>query len=108
MEFPKDANGELLREIYEAGVDLSRPHDVEFFLIFKTKKDGEAMIASLKAGGEPYTSSLEKNEIHEDWDLRCTINMVPTYEAIVQRESQLIELAAKHNGLDDGWGMMEG
>lgn len=107
MKFPNDDNGATLREMHEAGVDLSQPLDVDFYLIFKTKKDAEAMIAALAASDEAISTALEKNEIHDDWDLRCTINMVPSHTQITLRESLFEKLAEKHNGVGDGWGVTE-
>lgn len=107
MKFPNDENGATLREMFEAGIDLSQPLDVDFFLIFKTMKDAEAMIAELAASGETLATTLEKNDIHDDWELRCTLNMVPSHAAITLRELQFEKLAEKHNGLGDGWGVMD-
>lgn len=105
MQFPNDENGALLREMHEAGIDLSQPLDVDFFFVFRTKKDAEAMITALAATGETLETALEKNEIHEDWDLRCTLNMVPTHSAITLREMQFGKLAQQNNGEGDGWGV---
>jgi hypothetical protein len=107
MKFPNDDNGATLREMHEAGIDLSQPLNVDFFLIFKTKKDAEAMIEALAASGETVETMLEQNEIHDDWDLCCTINMTPTHAAITLRELQFEKLAEKHNGLGDGWGVTD-
>lgn len=107
MKFPNDENGALLHEMHEAGVDLSQPLNVDFFLIFKTEKEAGAMIAALEASGETITTTLEKNEIHDDWELCCTINMTPTHATITLRELQFAKLAEKHNGQGDGWGVME-
>lgn len=105
MKFPKDENGELLREMYEAGIDLTQAIDVDFFFVFHTKKDAEAMIAALAATGEKLETALEKNEIHEDWDLCCSLNMVPTHAALTLRELQFAKLAEQNNGQGDGWGV---
>lgn len=107
MDFPNDDNGQLLQEMHEAGLDLTIPRDIDFFLIFRTKKDAEAMIAAVTEASESTQYKLEKNEIHGDWDLCCTNNMIPSYENITKTEKLLIELAEKHNGQDDGWGVME-
>lgn len=106
MKFPNDDNGATLREMHEAGVDLSKPLDVDFYLIFKTQKDAEAMIAELADSDETGTA-LEKNEVHDDWDLRCTVNMVPSHTQITLRESLFEKMAEKHGGLGDGWGVTE-
>ena len=34
MQFPDDDNGQLLAEIAAAGVDLSKMHQVDFFILF--------------------------------------------------------------------------
>ncbi len=107
MKFPNDENGELLREMHEAGLDLSQPRDIDFFAFFKTKKDAEAMVAALTADSDVVNTSLEHNEIQDDWDLSCTFKMVPTHAAITLRELSFTKLAEKHNGEGDGWGAME-
>jgi len=107
MKFPNDENGDLLREMHEAGINLTQPMNVDFFLIFRTKKDAETAIEALAATGETLETSLEKNEIHDDWDLCCTLNMVPTHSAITLREMQFAKLAEQHNGQGDGWGVMQ-
>ena len=107
MKFPKDENGELLREMHEAGIDLTLPRNVEFFAFFKTKKEAEAMAAALATDSEVVSTSVEQNEIQDDWDLCCSIHMVPSHAAITLRELSFTKLAEKHNGEGDGWGVME-
>lgn len=105
MKFPNDENGALLREMHEAGIDLSQPLDIDFFFVFKTKRDAEAMAAALAALGEEIETALEHNEIHEDWDLCATLNMVPTHSAVTLRELQFGKLAEQNSGQGDGWGV---
>ncbi len=107
MKFPKDENGELLREMHEAGIDLTEPRNIEFFAFFSTKKDAEAMVAALASDSDVVNTSLEHNEIQDDWDLCCSIQMVPSHAAITLRELSFTKLAEKHNGESDGWGVME-
>ena len=107
MKFPKDENGELLSEMHEAGIDLTQPRNVEFFAFFKTQQEAEAMAAALASDNDVVNTSLEHNEIQGDWDLCCSIRMVPSHAAVTLRELSFTHLAEKHNGESDGWGVME-
>ncbi len=107
MKFPKDENGSLLQEMHDAGIDLSQPLDVEFFTLFKTKKNAEAMIAEVIASDASIKTILEQNEIHDDWDLCCIINMIPAHHQITLREAFFEKLAEKHHGDGDGWGVTQ-
>ena len=41
MQFPDDDNGQLLAEIAAAGVDLSKMHQIDFFILFEQQADAE-------------------------------------------------------------------
>ncbi len=51
MHFPEDENGDVLRRMHEAGMDLLQAHDIDFWHLFPTKADAEAMALRCRAIG---------------------------------------------------------
>jgi DNA polymerase III delta subunit len=47
MQFPDDGNGDMLRALMDAGIDLSQPLAIDFYLVFKTKEHAEKAMAAL-------------------------------------------------------------
>ena len=45
MQFPDDGNGDMLRALMDAGIDLSQPLAIDFYLVFKTKEHAEKAMA---------------------------------------------------------------
>jgi hypothetical protein len=105
MTFPNDDTGQVLAEMHAAGVDLTIVHPVVFFQLFEQKEQAEAMAELLKEKAPDMQLSIHPDEIPNVWDLDCTINMLPDYDAIVAQEAQLEQIAAKFNGYNDGWGI---
>ena len=105
MTFPNDDTGQVLAEMHAAGVDLTIVHPVVFFQLFEQKEQAEAMAELLKEKAPDMQLSIHPDETPNVWDLDCTINMLPDYDAIVAQEAQLEQIAAKFNGYNDGWGI---
>ncbi|MDO6447358.1 ribonuclease E inhibitor RraB [Colwellia sp. 1_MG-2023] len=105
MTFPNDDTGQVLAEMHAAGVDLTIVHPVVFFQLFEKKEQAEAMAKMLKEKAPDMQLSIHPDETPNVWDLDCTINMLPDYDAIVAQEAQLEQIAAKFNGYNDGWGI---
>ena len=52
-DFPNDETGELLRLMQEQGDDLSKPRDIDFFLIFETRDEAHAFVEGHEDGEHP-------------------------------------------------------
>ena len=107
MIFPNTDNGVLLQEIHDAGIDLTVAHDIDFFLNFPTKRDAENMRKTVESNDNSATFSMVENDTNDGWVLCCTIHIIPTHDKITSTEIELDELSLKHNGIGDGWGLME-
>ena len=109
MSLPDDDNGKMLAAMAEAGMDLSQPMDVDFFLVFDQQRDAETALEDLvnsdaDADGEVELMFNEETTKHE---IIVTINMIPEYEAIVAKEAELNEFVTEFDGMTDGWGVMQ-
>lgn len=107
MIFPDTDNGALLQEMHDAGMDLSVPYDIDFFINFQKKKDAEKMWREVEANDATVRFSLVENDSHDGWILCCTQELIPTHENITHTELAFDKIAEKHNGESDGWGVLQ-
>ncbi|WP_448550445.1 ribonuclease E inhibitor RraB [Thalassotalea fusca] len=105
MSFPNDETGQVLAEMHATGIDLTQLHSVVFFQLFEKKEQAQMMVDYLKEKAPDMKVVLQPDEVPNVWDVDCTINMIPDYDAIVAQEAQLEQIADKFNGYNDGWGI---
>ena len=106
MQFPDDGNGDMLRALMDAGIDLSQPLAIDFYLVFKNKDQAEKAMAALVASELQGEVELHFNDL-EQWELIVSQTMLPEHEAITAREAELDKFAKKFGGHNDGWGVMQ-
>ena len=106
MQFPDDGNGDMLRALMDAGIDLSQPLAIDFYLVFKNKDQAEKAMAALVASDLQGEVELHYNDL-EQWELIVSQTMLPEHEAITAREAELDKFAKKFGGHNDGWGVMQ-
>ena len=120
--YPDDADGEVLAQLAEHGVDLSQPLELEFVVAADDEASAEAIRqALLKAGyaaraeydeGEPDEEGNidpDDEEFGPSWTVYVDRRMVPDYNEIVRIQGELDAIAQPHGGFADGWGaMLEG
>ena len=105
MSFPNDETGQVLAEMHAAGIDLTIIHNVVFFQLFEKKEEAQAMVDHLAEKAPEMNVVLEADETPNVWDVNCTVNMLPDYDAIIAQEAEFEQLAAKFKGYNDGWGI---
>lgn len=106
MQFPDDGNGDMLRALMDAGIDLSQPLAIDFYLVFKNKDQAEKAMAALVASELQGEVELHFNDL-EQWELIVSQTMVPEHVAVTAREAELDKFAKKFGGHNDGWGVMQ-
>ena len=108
MEFPQDETGFILSEMHEAGIDLTKEHTIDFYLLFEKEAHARSMEQALKADDASAKVSVQEDpEVKNVWELVIKVDMVPTHEALLEKETFLESYADKHNGYGDGWGIAE-
>lgn len=103
--YPNDDTGNVLADMVDAGIDLSISHKVVFFQLFEEKTQAQSMADYLTENHPEITFSLHPDQAPNVWDLDCTVVMVPSYQAVVDKEHELEKIAAKFKGYNDGWGI---
>ena len=98
---PLSGDGQVIEQLRQAGSDLSKPHDIEFFLYFPTQSGAEAAAAEVKKKG--FTAELQPRR-GDDWPLQLTKALRPTEKELLAIRAELSSIASKHGGEYDGWG----
>ena len=105
MTFPDDETGQVLTEMQAAGINLNDMHKVVFFQLFEQELQAKAMVEHLAEQASDMLVTIEPDELPNVWDVNCTVNMIPSYDAIVAQEAEFELLASKFKGFNDGWGI---
>jgi hypothetical protein len=126
--FPDDDDGAVLRSLAEAGVDLSKPLEIEFHVAVLDEESGKMVAAAVQAGGYKCELVFDEGEpedgvadaggaSHEDqdvgdeefgpmWTVCVMVEMVPEHQRIVDIQVELDRLSDPHGGGSDGWGVL--
>ena len=103
--FPDDATGDVLRDIYNHGVDFTVPHVVEFALLFPARESADRCAAEVRKLGRFDVSVLE-NDVVGGFDVLAKQPMLLDYDAIDGAERTLALIATAAGGRFDGWGVL--
>ena len=92
---------EVLDELRSVGSDLTKPHQIEFYLYLPSEPDAEAAGAELRSMGYPVTVRVGPDSIH--WLCLASRTMLPTTQGLADARVVFKDLALKYKGAYDGW-----
>lgn len=96
-----DPDSQVLVQLRKAGSNISKPHEIEFFLYFKTKDS--ATRASGLVAKEGCRVAVEPGADHTSWLCDGRKRMVPRLSALVRLRKRFEGIARKYGGEYDGW-----
>lgn len=96
-----DLDRKILALLRERGSELSRPHEVEFYIYFRTEKD--ALEASPGIAGAGYHVQVLQDSSGDRWLCLARRAMVPTLGAIGKAHEELQKASRPFNGFCGGW-----
>jgi regulator of RNase E activity RraB len=99
---PADPDAETLEELARVGSDLSRSHEIEFFLYMETEAQAHAIATQLQREG--FRAEVRPTETDTCWLCLATRSMQPDLEALHQLRARFTALAEEAGGAYDGWG----
>jgi len=102
MRLPSDGDASTLDELAHAGSDLSRPHQIEFFLYLPSRQAAEGVADQLRHDG--FEVQVGPSEDPADWLCLATRQMLPELGALRTWRQRLTALAEGRDGVYDGWG----
>lgn len=119
--YPDDADGEVLAQLAEHGIDMTQPLQLEFMIAADGDESAEAIRQALKKKGYDATIEYDEGEPDEEgnvdaddeefgpsWTVYVHRRMVPDYDAIIKIQQDLDAVAEPLGGYSDGWGAMLG
>ena len=110
MNFPDDANGDVLRRLQESNFDFSIPHSVDFYTVLSTEEEADFVAkeyANDHKNGD-ILDNIETNPYEEGgMELILAKKMLVTYENITKFEAKLQLRVSHHEGYLDGWGVLQ-
>lgn len=98
----RDVDANTLMELADAGSDLHRAHEVEFFFYLPTEQAAQAVAETLKQDG--YGIRLEAVDPGHDWLCLGSREMTPELAELRRLRTRFTSLAESHGGAYDGWG----
>jgi hypothetical protein len=100
--YPNDSDGDALRRVAADGNDMNAAMVIDFPVVIPAENPAKqfASIASTKG----YKVHFWKHDDDPDWDVICTMEVVPTYANIVRIQRELNEWAEPFRGYCDSWG----
>lgn len=122
MPYPNDANGAVLQSMVDAGMDLTKEHEIEFCHTFPDEASALEMgqrMSDMEIDYELYNNAELMEDLGDDefgdfdeslaegFDCVCVVSMVPTYEEVSRVEQKLGQIARECGGEPDGWGAVE-
>ena len=97
-----DADQQVLNQLREAGSNLVKPHDIEFFLYFPTEKSANA--AALELRNEGVDVEVKPAADGSAWLCAATKRMLPEHGELSRLRITFNAIAKKFDGEYDGWG----
>lgn len=96
-----EADQQTLRALRDAGANLTKPTEVNFYLYFHERAGADS--AAAQAGTQELTASVQRAADNSAWLCLVTGTIVPSETAIRQASTRLQAVAAAHGGEYDGW-----
>ena len=97
-----DPDQQVLDQLKKAGSNLSKPHNIEFFLYFKTEKAAKSAADEIR--NEVSSVNVQLGAGGEDWLCFATKEMIPKHSELVRLRKRFNDIALKRDGEYDGWG----
>jgi hypothetical protein len=99
---PPDLDQQVLDQLKKAGSNLSKPHDIEFFLYLLTKELANSAAEEIEEEGA--TVKVERAADDSAWLCFATKRMVPDHAELVRLRKKFNGIASRLKGEYDGWG----
>lgn len=93
----------VIENLVAAGSDISKLHDIDFFMFLPSKSKARAAAAQIEQLGY-VIASIERSPAKSQWEVHATRRMAPQLEAMTATTRALEAVASKHGGDYDGWG----
>lgn len=104
MKFPSDEDGQVLKMLYNRGVNFEEPQNVELFVAVPNEESGISVKKTLE--NEGFSCELAQDEDSNEWTCYCYVSMILLYDDIIDIQKRLELIAQPYGGYSDGWAVM--
>lgn len=104
MDYPNDANGDVLRRMEAKGDDLGQVRNVDFTVVFPNEDSAEQFARHFRSLGHKVSVELTGTDQDFPWDVVVVRHVALSYEGISDFEKVLQSVADHWGGRSDGWG----
>ncbi|MCD9085477.1 ribonuclease E inhibitor RraB [Stenotrophomonas sp. SY1] len=92
-----------IENLVAAGSDITKEHDIDFFMQLPDKARAESAAKDLQSLG--YTvMSIDERRDPTDWEIHAVRRMAPLLKTMTATTRSLEAIAARYGGNYDGWG----
>ena len=104
LNFPDDADGDVLTRLYESGFDFSESTTVEFNVDFDSWPPHPDAISKLKE----VAGAVEIYEPDGEYSgyVLFKLHQTLTYEFVIETQEMVTSLMAKYGGVCESWGVL--
>ena len=96
-------DADVIDNLRHNGADVTKVHDVDFFLVFNRQADAADTAANIRQLGYKVIS-VHQVLAGKRWEVHAKRNMVPELRTMQATTRALQALAEAHGGYYDGWG----
>ncbi|MED5612723.1 MULTISPECIES: ribonuclease E inhibitor RraB [unclassified Janthinobacterium] len=93
----------VIENLRQNGADVTKVHNIDFFLVFIRKADAVATAEKIRALGYEIVG-IGQPPTAKQWEIHAKRKMVPELQAMQATTRALQSLAEVRNGYYDGWG----
>jgi regulator of RNase E activity RraB len=93
----------VIENLRQNGADVTKVHDIDFYLIFTNQSDATASAEKLRLIGYQ-VGSVSQTTSAKQWEVHAKRKMIPELGAIQATTRSLQTLAGARGGYYDGWG----
>ena len=95
-----DADALVIRQLRAAGSDLTKPHEIDFYLYFPSEPAARAAADRIKSD---FTTTVRHAAKGDQWLVLAHRTMIPREQDLAQIRTRLSRLAEQSGGEYDGW-----
>ena len=104
-QWPKDADGDVLRRMEESGFDFASEHVVDFNIDLAQWPPPPSLVSELRRRYPE--SSLFPPVKEQRGYIRVQVRALVTYQFVTSMQREMSELARPFGGVCESWGVMQ-
>lgn len=103
ISIAEQQDARVIDNLRHNGADVTKVHDIDFFLVFTRQSDATAIAKKLRVLGY-HVVGVNPTATAKQWEIHAKRKMVPELGAMQASTRALQALAKTRDGYYDGWG----